>query len=148
MDKYNKRECAVCGELYEADMVWNGECPNCGWYNNLMGEDNEDKVIFPNIISLKKAQELYKQGKPFKPSLDDFLEGFMFYSEMQFKYKNFDCDLFATNNVGEIEFNYNNYQGQSSTVYYLDRNDFIQNAKIGDEYVRDIWDEVIDPNYM
>lgn len=148
MDKKIKRKCAVCGEIYETIVGWNGECKNCGWFNNLMGEDNEDKVIYPNIISLNKAQELYKQGKPFKPSLSDFLEGFMFYSEMKFQYKNFDCDLFATSNESEIEFNYNNYQGQSATKYFSDEKDFIENAKIGEEYVRDIWDEVVDPHYM
>ena len=28
------------------------------------------------------------------------------------------------------------------------KEDFIKNAKIENEYVRDIWDEVIDPHYM
>ena len=35
-----------------------------------------------------------------------------------------------------------------NVYYFSNKEDFIQNAKIGDEYVRDIWDKVENPKYM
>ena len=144
MDKKIKRKCAVCGEIYETIVGWNGECKNCGWFNNLMGEDNENKVIYPNMLSLSKAQELYKQGKPLRPSLSDFLDGFWFYGETTFQYKDYVCDLIRLNNEGGIIFGWD----REHIYNFSGKEDFIKNAKIENEYVRDIWDEVIDPHYM
>ncbi len=109
-----------------------------------MGEENENEVIFPNLVSLTKAKKLYKEGKELRPNLSDFLDGFMFYGEMEFIYNNLTCDLFRTNNEGGIEFGWS-----PENVYYFSvKEDFIKNAKIGDEYVRDIWDKVEDTRYL
>ena len=55
------RFCAVCGTEYETSGSINGECKNCGWYNNALGETNSDTVIYPNLISLEKAKKLYAE---------------------------------------------------------------------------------------
>ena len=142
------KTCSVCNESFLVDQFGQGECPNCNWYTDTLSEKNKNEVTYPNLISLNKAKQLYKEGKPFKPDLNDFLAGFKFYGEMKFFYKNFDCCLFRGNNEGTIEFDYNNYVGISDSVNFMNKEDFIENAKIGNEYVRDIWDLVEDPSYM
>ena len=84
-EKIFEKPCAVCGSKVMVDMFRQGKCPHCEWNNGLMVEDNEDKVIYPNLVSLNKAKELYKQGKAFVPNIYEFFEALNFYSEMQFK---------------------------------------------------------------
>ena len=75
---YNKifeKKCAVCGSKYMADIHDQGECSNCGWYNGKIYSEFPDNVIFSNLVPLNKAIKLYKENKPIKPDLDDFLEG-------------------------------------------------------------------------
>ena len=99
----------------------------------------------PNLTSLNKAKRLYQDGKPFTPDLDDFLEMLYFYNEVEFWYKGLNCCLFLTDNPqGKIDFGWSPENG----YYFSDKEDFIQNAKIGDEYVRDIWDKVENPEYI
>lgn len=141
--KFNK-PCAVCGKDILVDQFGQGECPHCNWFNNFMGEENDDKVIFPNLVSFNKAKKLYNDGKPFKPSLSEFLEVLYFYSEMAFIYNDIEFCLFRTNNEYGIEFCWS----ANDSYLFANNEDFIKNAKIGDEYVRDIWDQVEDPRYM
>ena len=142
------RFCAVCGAEYVTNGSVNGECENCGWYNNALGEKNSDIVIYPNLISLEKAKKLYAEKKPFVPSLDDFLGGFRMYGEMRFKYKNFECNLFRSNNEGGIEFDYRNAEnGFLATVFFDSGAEFKEKAQIDGECVQDIWAEVFDANY-
>lgn len=138
------KTCSVCDESFLVDQYGQGECPNCGWNNDRLSEERPDEVIYPNLLSRNKARKLYKEGKPFKPDLNDFLEGFDMYGEMQFRYKNFDCCLFRGNSEYEIEFGWS----PENIYYFSNKEDFIKNAKIGDEYVKDIWDLVEDPSYM
>lgn len=138
------KTCSVCNESFLVDQFGQGECPNCNWYTDTLSEKNKNEVTYPNLISLNKAKQLYKEGKPFKPDLNDFLEGFDMYGEMQFIYKNIDCELFRSNNEGGISF----YYEEGNEILFKNKEDFIQNAKIGDEYVRDIWDKVENPKYM
>ena len=140
--------CAVCGTEYKTSGSINGECKNCGWYNNSLGEKNSDAVIYPNLISLEKAKKLYAEKKPFVPSLDDFLDGFSMYGEMQFKYKNFECSLFRSNNEGGIEFDYcDTNNGHSAADFFTDGAAFKENAKLDGKYVREIWNDVFDADY-
>ena len=143
-DKVFEKKCDVCGNILLASKTGNGECLHCGWYNNRLGEENENKVIFPNLLSLNKARKLFQEGKPFKPDLNDFLDGFNFYGEMQFRYKDIDCELIRSDNNGGISFCYE----EGKSILFENKEDFIENAKIGDEFVRDIWDKVEDPSYM
>lgn len=143
-DKVFEKKCDVCGNILLASKTGNGECLHCGWYNNRLGEENENKVIFPNLLSLNKARKFFQEGKPFKPDLNDFLDGFNFYGEMQFRYKDIDCELIRSDNNGGISFCYE----EGKSILFENKEDFIENAKIGDEFVRDIWDDVEDPSYM
>lgn len=52
--------------------------------------------------------------------------------------------MWKTDNECEIEFDWS----PENAYFFLDKEDFIQKAKIGDEFVRDIWDKVENPKYM
>lgn len=144
-DKIFEKKCDVCGRTLLASKTGNGECQYCGWYNNRLGEINENEVIFPNLVSLNKAKRLYQEGKPFRPDLNDFLEGLYFYSEMEFWYKGLNCCLYLRSNTNKkIEFGWS----PENVYFFLDKEDFIQNAKIGGEFVKDIWNKVENPKYI
>lgn len=142
--KYTQK-CPICEHITLVDKFGNGDCENCNWILSELDSQWQNRVICPNLVSLQKARRLYNEGKALNPDLNDFLEGLYFYSEMEFKYNGLNCCLFLRSNTNkEIEFFWN-----SENVYYFSsKEDFIQNAKIGDEYVRDIWDKVENPNYM
>lgn len=145
MNKKIEKQCIVCKHKIIVNQGGNGECFHCGWYNNSLGEENENTVIFPNLISLNKAIKLFQEGKPLKPDLNDFLDGLYNYREMKFSYNNLNCCVFLKGEKQTIiEFGWspNNIQ------YFKDKEDFIKNAKIGNEYVRNIWDKVEDPSYI
>lgn len=151
MKKNNKRikkKCVVCGKNILIDTYGNGDCLYCGWYNNSIGEENLNKVIFPNLISLNKAKNLYKEKIPFTPSLNDFMDMLHFYGEVGFSYNGKDCGLFLIHakngDLSGIKFGWS----PESIQNFKDKEDFIQNAKIGNEYVRDIWDKVENPCYL
>jgi len=141
-DNIFKKKCAVCGHTYMADIYEQGECKNCGWYNGVIYNENPDKVIFSNMVSLNKAKSLYNNQKSLRPSLDDFVQAFEFYGEVGFDYHGIDFGLFR-GDEGNIEFSCKNF-----TEYFADKADFCKNAKIGGELVRDIWDKIENPSYL
>lgn len=154
----HEKPCSICGKPLKVDPFDQGECKVCGWYNSMFDNankyaakfpnvyllqiDNTDIVIYPNLIPQNKAKKLLAEGKPFTPSLEDFLGAFDFYGEVCFMYKNKGYDLYRTDEDG-IEFD-----GEDFSINFSSKEDFIANAKIGNEYVRDIWDKVEDPRYM
>ena len=139
-----KTNCPVCNDITLVDKYGDGECKNCSWIIENLPNRFKKTVAYPNLVSLDKAKNLYKEGKPFTPDLNDFLEALDFYGEMTFKYNNIECELFRYNNEDVISF----YYEEGKSILFENKEDFIQNAKIGDEYVRDIWDKVENPNYM
>lgn len=143
-DNIFEKHCAVCGHEYMADIYDQGECSHCGWYNGKMYSEFPDKVIFSNLISLNKAKQLFIKGKKLIPSLEDFLEAFEFYGETEFTYRGKNCCLFRGKNENEIEFGWD----PDHIYYFKDKQDFIANAKIDGEYVRNIWDKVENPRYL
>lgn len=145
MNKSINKECIICGNTVSTDKYGQGTCPYCNWYNNVIAEENEDDVIFPNRVSLNKARQHYKENKPLKPDLDDFLAMLYFYSEVEFWYNGLECCVsLVGDNETKIEFGWS----PESTRYFSNKDDFIKNAKIGNEFVRDIWDKVENVDYM
>ena len=108
-----------------------------------MDEENENEVIFPNLVSLNKAKRLYQEGKSFSPDLNDFMEMLYFYSEVEFWYKGLNCCV-TLKEDSKIEFGWS----PDNVYYFADKDDFIKNAKIGNEYIQDIWDKVENPKYI
>lgn len=146
LEKNKEKKCAVCENIYLTSELDLDPCPHCGWYNE--GDDAckrfPDNVIYRNLVSFNKAKKLHAEGKPFTPSIEDFLDAFNFYGEMEFRYKNLNCCLFRSDEEDGIEFGWS----PKNIYYFSGKEDFIANAKIGDEYVRDIWNKVEDPRYM
>ncbi len=137
-----KTKCPVCGSNTLKDRYGHGECENCGWNIDDLSKRCKNSVTFPNLISLNKAKRLYKEGKPLKPDLNDFVEMLYFYSEVEFWYKGLNCCVCLRDK--KIEFGWDS----DNIFYFTDKNDFVKNAKIGDEYVKDIWDKVENPKYL
>lgn len=136
--------CPVCNHITLVDKYGDGECKNCSWIIENLPNRFKKTVAYPNLISLDKAKKLYKEGKTYTPDLNDFLEALDFYGKMTFTYKDIECELYRISNEGGISF----YYDKGSHDEFLNKEDFIKNAKIGDEFVRDVWEQVKDPNYM
>ncbi len=142
-EKNINKNCVICGKNLLVDRSGNGECPHCGWYNNITNGSHEDIVMYPNVVSENKARKLVAEGKPLTPNLKDFMDMTDSYRETEFWYKGLSCCIFESNE-GVIEFGWD-----KEHVYYFDsKEDFIKNAKIFNEYIHDIWDKVEDPKYM
>ena len=145
LEKNIQKKCVICEKVYMTSKLDLTPCPFCGWYNDSMCEENPDKVIYRNLISFNKAKLLYINKKPLKPNLNDFLEAFDFYGETGFRYKNIDFGLYSHEKNG-IEMSWG--PEPNGTIYFKNKEDFFENAKIGDEYIKDIWDKVEEPSYL
>jgi len=130
-----------------ADVYEQGECENCSWYNSIMGAENQDNVIYPNMISLNKAKQLYGESKPFEPNLDEFVEALMFYSEVQFKLGDTYYGVILTKQQGKtVTEMFNVDTGDTQTFQTTD--DFKSNAKIDGKLLKDIWDQTTDRYWL
>ena len=145
MGKNLEKNCLVCKNLISTDNYGQGRCQNCGWFNDLLSEENPEKVVFPNVTSLKKARELIAKGEKILPSIEDFCEMLNFYGEVEFTYNGISYDIFRTDNEGKIEY------GCSPNFAFNFKNgqDFILNAKtIDGKLLKDVWSEVEDAKYI
>jgi len=144
-DPYEKiatKACDVCGSIVEIDQFGYGDCKKCGWCQDEMAKEQPDKVIYPNIIPLNKAKRLYKLGKKLKPDIYDFVGGLFFYSEMRFTHNFIDYEVFLR--YDDMIVFCSEYMQQE----YATKEDFINKANIDGRLLKDIWDEVVNADYM
>lgn len=135
-------KCPVCGRVVLVEQFGNGECENCTWNVDNINIKFPDRVEYPNMISLNKARKLYREGKPFKPSFDDFIEGLEKYSEMTFYYKKKEAAVFFyTDEEVRLEWN-------GKTAIYSNTADFRQNARLNGKLLSEIWNDVERADYM
>lgn len=135
-------KCPVCGRVVLVEQFGNGECENCTWNVDNINIKFPDRVEYPNMISLNKARKLYREGKPFKPSFDDFIEGLEKYSEMTFYYKKKEAAVFFyTDEEVRLEWN-------GKTTIYSNTADFRQNARLDGKLLSEIWNDVERADYM
>ena len=148
LEKDIKKVCAVCKKNYVTSDLDINPCPFCGWYNDPFCEKNPDNVIYRNLISFNKAKQLYSEGKPFEPNLDEFIEALFFYSETQFEYKG---TYFAVELVGknkdELNIKLYNSKTKESQIFKT-KDDFKNNAKIDGKLLKDIWDDTTDRYWL
>lgn len=139
-----KTKCPVCQSTTLKDQYNHGKCENCGWEIDNLSKKHKNSVIYPNLISLNKARKLYSEGKPFTPDFDDFIEGYNFYGEMKFTYKGVTYGLMGASNEG-VEF-----WGVNTDTFELfhDINEFAEKAKINGKFVKDVWNEVENVNWL
>ena len=143
-EKKYKKNCEVCNKTIAVDIYKQGKCPFCGWWNCFLNEENPDIIAIPNLISLNKAKHLFSEGKSFEPNLDEFIEALHGYSEMQFAYNGiyYAVELVYDENK-ELKIRLYNSHTKEKTFFKGD-NDFKNNAKIGDEYIKDVWEQTTD----
>ncbi len=144
-DPYAKdylEKCPVCGELCAVDQYGNGDCRNCSWKLNSFAESIPDRVQYPNMVSLNKAKQLYKNGKSLKPSFDYFIAGLEMYGETSFFYKNIEAVLFFKQ-VNELHMEYG-----EKTYIFDGVKDFRENANIDGHLLKDIWDKIEKADYL
>ena len=142
------KPCSVCGKLAFFDQFGNGECPHCGWQMSKDEEKmgREQGISYPMLVPVLRARAQYKQGKPFKATFEDFINGLYFYSEMLFEHNGTTYEVFFKPRTAEriIVFCCEAFQQEYST-----REEFEQKANIDGKLLKDIWDEeVVNPSFM
>ena len=143
-----KTKCPICGAKCLKDQYGNGKCACCGWILDSFGKKHPNNVVYPNLISLNKAKQLYSEGKPFEPDLDDFVEALYNYSEMQFEYNGvyYAVELVAQNK-DEHDIELCNSK-TDETYIFKTKEDFINNAKVEGKLLKDIWDYTTDRYWL
>jgi len=148
------KKCNVCGNIVLEDQYGNGECDRCGW-KFCKDEENFEKnlkISYPMLVPLSRAKEQYKQGKPFKATFEDFINGLRFYSEMELQYCNRNFGVFYYGDKeknyddGIVEFFENKIDESLQTYKCL--NEFKDKANINGKLLKDIWDEVENAGFM
>lgn len=139
-----KTKCPVCEKNTLKDKYGYGECENCGWNIDKLNIKHKNSVIYPNLISLNKARKLYKEGKPFIPDFEDFIDAYNFYGEMEFTYNGITYGLMGMENECV------DFWGMNTDKYetFKDIEDFAKKAKIEGKLVKDIWHEVKNANWL
>lgn len=144
-EKIIQAKCPVCETLVMVNKIGNGdECPHCGWVQNIGNLEFPDRVECPNLISLNKAKKLYQKGKPFTPDFEDFIDGYIFYGEMEFTYNDITYGVMGVENIG-VEF-----WGMNTDKYetFKDIEEFKLKAQIDGKLLKDIWHEVKNANWL
>ena len=140
--------CTVCGKIAFFDQFGNGTCSHCGWE---MSKNEETMSInqgcsYPMLVPVWRAREQYKQGKPFKATFEDFVNGLYFYSEMTFRHKGTIYSVYFAHNTNEKIIR---FASEELLQEYASREEFMEKANIGGKLLKDIWDtEVENPSYM
>lgn len=145
MEKNLEKSCEVCQNILNVDVYKQGKCPNCGWWNCILNEENPELIAILNLISLNKAKQLYNANKPLEPDLDEFIEALNKYSEMQFKYQSI---IYAVELVFSNKKNIRLYNSQTKeSLNFSNDEDFKNNAKVGGKFLKDIWNETTERDW-
>lgn len=137
-------KCAVCNHPVMIDEIGNGEvCNNCGWRQDSAAKKLHYSVGIANPISLDKARRLYKEGKPFEPDFDDFIEFYEMYGEIEFKYNGLLYVMERGDNEA-ILFGECNVLAQEKVIpiVFANIDDFTANAKIDGILIKDLWNKI------
>ena len=147
-DEIFEKACSVCGKEIKKDIYEQGKCPYCNWKNNHLADVNPESVIYPNLISLNKAKKLFKEGKSFEPDLDEFLEALHNYYEMQFEYNGIYYAVELKRDK-QKDLKISLYNSQTKQTQFFDTDEeFIENAKIEDKFLKDIWEKTTDRYWL
>lgn len=143
--KTEMRFCEICG--YPVVNDESGvcmRCEKCGWQScgdNIEYEEKYD-ISYPMVVPLSRAKMQYREGKPFKPTFEDFICGLDFYSEMAFTYRRVKYGVCYRSDHSVLFYN-------ARQVWSFPTKDaFYKFASIGGDLLKDIWDQVQEPRYM
>jgi hypothetical protein len=138
------KHCSVCNKAVMVDQYGNGQCKNCGWFQSESAEHNVTKVVPDNLVSFARAKQLVKEGKPIKPTLAEFIEGYEQHGEMQFWHKGRHYGLISL--TGEVQFYEWNVKGSVQSFATIE--EFATKAHIGGRLLKDIWHEIEKVDYI
>ncbi len=152
-------KCSICGSVAMKDEWGNGECNNCGWKFSVdeLEMENYWGISYPLLVSPTTAREQFKNGKPFKATFDEFINGLKFYSEMTITHNGISYGaLFYKDkskqykNTKEIDGNVEFFENkvEDSVQYFKTIKDFKNNAKINGKLIKDIWNEIDFAGFM
>lgn len=144
-------KCSICGSKAFKDPYGNGHCDNCGWIFEIAEIELEKSrgISYPMLVTPTTAREQYKQGKPFKATFEEFLNGLFFYSEMLFEYNNETYEVFlkakkdSQSDDYDIIFCCEKFQQE-----YKSREEFENKANINGVLLKDMWDKIEKPSFM
>ena len=138
----NIETCCVCGKPAFADGCKFIKCPYCNFeIEQSWDKAHPEKITYPLLVSVSRAREQYRAGKPFQASFEEFLEGLDFYAEMSFRHGG--LLYYVMFSEGKICVGHDDVYQLYDTV-----EEFAQKANIDGRLLRDIWDEVENPSYM
>ena len=146
-DSLRKRKfettCSICKEPCLQDQFGDGECNHCGWKFSADEEKFEKMmgISYPMLVPPSRAREQYKQGKPFKASFEDFINGLKFYSEMLFEFNGDVFEVFFKQD--KVYFCTEKFQ-----QIYADVEEFKNKANIDGVLLKDMWDKIEKPSFM
>ena len=142
--------CEICGHP-----VVNDEsgvcmrCEKCGWQSGGDNIEYEEKygISYPMVVPLSRAKMQYREGKPFKPTFEDFIRGLDFYSEMLFDYQGetYEAYLYRDKEFEPYKFV---FCCAEFLQEYASEQEFREKANIQGRRLKDIWDQVQEPRYM
>lgn len=94
------------------------------------------------LVTPTTAREQYKKGLPFKATFNEFVNGLFFYSEMEFTYKNINYAVFFDSNYTIV------FCSEDMKQEYKTREEFEQKANINGKLLKNIWQDVKNPDFM
>ena len=137
------KKCDVCRSAVYVDQYGNGKCTHSGWEQSEDGIHNCHLVRYPNRVSFSKAKQLYRDGKVIKPDFDDFIETLEVYRHNEFYHNNKKYGITWSRHIAFYEWNV-----VESTQEYSSLEEFRDNAHISGRLLKEIWNEVVDADYM
>jgi len=144
LEKNVLKKCDLCSYPVAVTEYGNGSCNNCGWTQS--DADRPDDFCYYNIISLNRARQLYKEGKPLLPNFEEFMEGLRVYRQMEFIYskKHYWVGSEHSNGAGFQLHEIDKPENQS----YTSLAEFKAKANINGVLLKDLWSEVKKASFM
>ena len=148
MDTYKiYAKCDVCGNHILVDLFGNGDkCTICGWKQSEESFDHPNTAGIRNIPTLNNAIKQFKEGKSaILANFEDFIDALENYGELEFTYNNTRFGVLLDDTSNEIILlNIKNNQKQ----YYSDVKNFAQNANINGIYLKTLWNQVTNTDFL
>ena len=140
-------KCDVCGNQILVDHFGNGDkCSICGWRQSEESFDHPDTAGIRNIPTLNNAIKQFKEGKSATlANFEDFINALENYGELEFTYKNTRFGVLLDDTRNEIILlNIKSNQKQ----YYSDVNNFTHNASINGIYLKTLWNQITNTDFL
>lgn len=140
-------KCDVCGSHILLDEFGNGEkCAICGWLQSEEAFEHPNTAGIRNIPTLNNAIKQFKTGKSATvANFNDFIEAFENYGELEFTYNNTRFGVLfddASNKILLLNIK------TKQKYYYLDVDDFSQNASINNVLLKTLWNQVTNTDFL